>query len=290
MTADANRAAAALHDLETSGYAVLRSAVPAAELSAIGDCFARRFASTPFCQGGFYGGKTKRFGRLLIRHPNVAALVEHPIIRTVMDAVLLPACDRLNLNLTQAIELHPGAPAQVPHRDQDLWPGAKGSFEYLVNVMWPLTPFTEANGGTCLWPGSHRDVNITDAEPSIVPDLYMGDALIWLGSTLHGAGANRSEHSRVGVIVSYCLGWLKPFENQWLAYPPAIARHFSTELAALVGYSQHRPNLGNFEGQCPSIVLRDDLPEHIGAIDALSPEQSQALAAYMAEQELRSIP
>jgi hypothetical protein len=34
------------------------------------------------------------------------------------------------------------------------------------------------------------------------------------------------------MIVSYCLGWLKPYENQWLAYQPAIARAFDPELAA----------------------------------------------------------
>ncbi|WP_093509087.1 phytanoyl-CoA dioxygenase family protein [Sphingopyxis sp. YR583] len=95
-----------------------------------------------------------------------------------MGLVLLPACDRLNLNLTQVIEISPGAPAQVPHRDQDLWPGAKGSFKYLVNMMWPLVPFTEENGGTCLWPGSHRDAGITEAAPLIAPSLKMGDALI----------------------------------------------------------------------------------------------------------------
>ena len=38
------------------------------------------------------------------------------------------------------------------------------------------------------------------------------------------------------MIVSYALGWLKPYENQWLAYPPEGARRFSRDLAALVGY------------------------------------------------------
>ena len=86
-----------------------------------------------------------------------------------------------------------------------------------------------------------------------------------------------SRAPRRGVIVSYCLGWLKPFELQWLVYPPEVARHFSPELAALVGYAQHRPNLGNVEGQCPSVLLQDVVPAHLGAIDALRPDQ-QALA------------
>lgn len=89
---------------------------------------------------------------------------------------------------------------------------------------------------------------------------------------------------RRGIIVSYCLGWLKRYENQWLAYPPEVARQFDPELAAFVGYRQHRHNLGNFEGQCPSILLGNDVPERIGAIDALQPDQQQLVEAYVAGQ------
>src|SRR3546814_3298992 len=76
--------------------------------------------------------------------------------------------------------------------------------------------------------------------------------------------------------------WLKPYENLWLAYPPDVARNFSPALAALAGYAQHRPNLGNYEGQCPSILLGEHVPEHIGAIDALRPDQEAMLAQFSA--------
>src|SRR3546814_4276017 len=52
--------------------------------------------------------------------------------------------------------IHPGALAQYPHRDQDMWQGPKGEVEYLLNVIWPLSPFTAENGATRLWPHSHR--------------------------------------------------------------------------------------------------------------------------------------
>ncbi|MFD1033311.1 hypothetical protein ACFQ15_01410 [Sphingomonas hankookensis] len=109
-----------------------------------------------------------------------------------------------------------------------------------------------------------------------------GDPL--LGSALHGAGPNRSDSIRRGVVVGYALGWLKPYENQWLAYPPAVARSFTPELAALVGYRQRRPNLGNYEGQCPSILLGDDIDAAIGAVDALRPDQAEMVVAFVARQ------
>jgi len=83
-------------------------------------------------------------------------------------------------------------------------------------------------------------------------------------------------------VIGYSLGWLKPYENLWLAYPPEIARGFPRELAALAGYRQHRPNLGNYEGQCPSLLLGGDIPEHIGAVDGLRPDQMAMLAEFAA--------
>jgi ectoine hydroxylase-related dioxygenase (phytanoyl-CoA dioxygenase family) len=266
-------------DLARDGYCVLRGALDAAVIEALALDLAPSFALTPMCRGVFYGHRTRRFGALLRRSRHAEALVRHPAVLEIAERMLLPWCERIALNLTQAVEIHPGAPPQFPHRDQDMWAGPKGSLDYLVNVMWPLDPFTEENGGTRLWPGSHDDHDAGDLpeEFAVVPDVSPGDALLFLGSTLHGGGGNRSSAPRRGVIVSYCLGWLKPFELQWLVYPPAIARTFSPDLAALVGYAQHRPNLGNVEGQCPSVLLRDEIPEHLGAIDALRPDQ-QALA------------
>src|SRR3546814_11266377 len=79
--------------------------------------------------------------------------------------------------------------------------------------------------------------------------------------------------SDLGIVIGYSLGWLKPYENLWLASPPDVARNFSPALAALAGYAQHRPTLGNYEGQCPSILLGEPVPEPIGATNALRPAQ-----------------
>jgi ectoine hydroxylase-related dioxygenase (phytanoyl-CoA dioxygenase family) len=278
-----DRASAALdHD----GYCVLPRALDPGMIERLGRDLDPSFVATPFCQGDFYGARTTRFGGLLNRSALAQDLVRHPAVLAIAERALAPWCDRIALNLTQAIEIHPGALPQLPHRDQDMWGGPKGEMEYLVNVMWPLGRFTAANGATRLWPRSHRELpaEMLAEDAAIVPELLPGDALLFLGSTLHGGGRNHSAAPRRGIIVSYCLGWLKPFELQWLVYPPHVARHFDPELAALVGYAQHRPNLGNVEGQCPSILLRDEMSDHLAAIDALRPDQTEALAAYVAGQ------
>lgn len=284
--------ASSLGVLMDDGYAIIPRAMSREVLEAINADLDARFTATPFCEGGFYGERTKRFGRLLVRSAHVADLVMHPAITALAEEALGPWCDRIQLNLAQAIELHPGALPQFPHRDQDMWAGDIGVREYLINVMWPLTSFTEENGATLIWPGSHGRRALTDAGegPMIVAEAEPGDAIVFLGSTLHGAGGNDSAAARRGIIVSYSLGWLKPYENQWLAYPPHIARNFPRELSELIGYKQHRPNLGNFEGRCPSILFDGDPDAVVAAVDALRPDQAAMLAAFVAAQRPASGP
>lgn len=70
---------------------------------------------------------------------------------------------------------------------------------------------------------------------------------------------------------------------QWLVYPPEKARTFPPELAELVGYRIHRPNLGNVEGQCPSALLSGTPPA--GAIDQLGVEQEEIIASYLRQRD-----
>ena len=273
------------------GYCVIPELISRDTIAALDEDLGPDFAETPFCRGGFYGSRTKRFGRLLSRSTAAAQLVQHNLVLGVVRSILSPWCDIIQLNLTQALALHPNAPPQLPHRDQDMWRGAIGEVEYLVNVMWPFTPYTAENGATIVWPGSHgrRALDPEPPDGAFAAELDPGSALLFLGSTLHGAGGNSSNHVRRGAIVSYCLGWLKPYENQWLAYPPEIARHFDAELAALVGYQQHRPNLGNYEGQCPSVLLRPDVPLRLAATDALRPDQEELMNAFVRDQDWSAV-
>jgi ectoine hydroxylase-related dioxygenase (phytanoyl-CoA dioxygenase family) len=268
------------------GYCIIPELLQRGHIEALDRDVRQRFERTPFCQGDFYGETTKRFGRLLARSDHAAALVTHGLILGIVQKVLEPWCDTIQLNVTQAIAVHPGAPAQLPHRDQDMWQAPKGEVEYLVNVIWPLTPFTAENGATRVWPRSHGTKALApDIESEPIPAVIPpGSALLFLGSALHGAGANITDEVRRGLVVGYSLGWLKPYENQWLAYPPPIARRFPPELAALAGYRQHRPNLGNYEGQCPSVLLGDYADEPLAAIDALRPDQQAMMDAYVQEQ------
>ena len=272
--------------LVADGYCIVRGAVDPGLIGAMSRALDARFAATPFSIGPFHGERTRRFHRLLARSREARELVVHREILAAARTLLGLWCDFPELNLTQGVEIHPGAPAQIPHADQAMWPGPKGAMEYCVNIFWPLGPFTADNGATRVWPGSHRRVRDPRdplAEP-VVCTMEPGDALLVLGSTVHAAGANRSAAPRRAAIVSYCLGWLKAYENQSLAYPRDFVKGLDPELAALLGYRWHRPNLGTYDGQCPSILLRHAVPDHLATIDALSPQHEALVADFAARQ------
>lgn len=274
--------------LHKNGFCLIPEAAPVALVEALSRDLHEVFLRTPNSSGAFYGERTVRFGAILSRSIHAAPIVQQPLILAIAQAILGPWCDNIQLNLTQAIEIGSGAPQQVPHRDQDMWPASRmlpagHGVEFLLNVMWPFTPYRPKNGSTMIWPGSHCrcSEDLIDPREAISLDIDPGTALLFLGSTLHAGGANRTHEPRRGMIVSYSLGWLKPYELQTLAYPPEKARDFPSDLARLVGYQIHRPNLGNVEGRCPSLLLNDDTGG--GAIDALAEPQLDLIKAYRAQ-------
>lgn len=266
------------------GYCVIENVVPPTLVAALATDLAPHFAATPRSQGAFYGSWTRRFHGLLRRSPHMDGFVRQSLVLGIVEQILGAACDAIQLNLTQAIEILPGGKVQPPHRDQDMWPLRVPGVEYLVNVMWPFTPYTAENGATLIWPGSHRrqeDI-LLPPDDAVSAEMMPGSVLLFLGSTLHAGGANISQSPRRGMIVSYSLGWLKPYELPWLSYPPEVARRFPRELAALAGYRAHRPNLGTYEGQCPSALLSADRETVQGAVDALLPDQVALIEQFYA--------
>jgi len=285
VDAHSSRIKGLAEQLNRDGYLILPHLAAPELLDQLYDDLDPHFAAAEYSTGPFYGETTKRFGRLLMRSGVAERFVLHPVAYGIVAQILHHYCETIQLNLTQAIEIHPGAPAQFPHRDQDMWRADKGTQEYMVNVMWALDDFTEDNGATRLWPKSHVEApdSFLPEEASVKAVMPRGSAAIFLGSTQHAGGANVAQTPRRGLIVSYCQAWLKPWENQWLAYPPDVARTFSPELAGLVGYRQLAPTLGNFEGQCPSVLLRGKRPNVLSFTDLLTDEQNDMVRAYQAK-------
>ena len=90
-----------------------------------------------------------------------------------------------------------------------------------------------------------------------------GSVLCYSGTVVHGGGANRSDAPRVGLNVTYCLGWLRQEENQYLSCPPHIAKDLEPELTDLLGYTMANYALGYYAA--PEMIegLPDTLPPEL---------------------------
>ena len=137
----------------------------------------------------------------------------------------------------------PGAEAQFPHRDEDVWPHMpQPSPEMELSSVTALCDFTTELGATRVVPGSHRWEPDRQPEAHEFADAEMpsGSRVIYLGSTIHGAGTNSTEvQHRPAFHLSYMLGWLRSEENNCLATPPDIARTLPRRAQELLGYDVH---------------------------------------------------
>ena len=105
--------------------------------------------------------------------------------------------------------------------------------------MWAVSDFTADNGGTLLVPGSHRwpKGRRPREEEIAATEMEAGSVMVWLGGTLHGAGANVSDDWRYGVILTYSVGWVRQEENQALAVPDKVARELPKDLLDMIGHT-----------------------------------------------------
>lgn len=176
----------------------------------------------------------------------------HPLLLALCDRFLAPSCARYQLNLGHLLQRGPGSEDQWLHRDEVVWNDVpRPAPELQLASVIAFVDFTRANGATRVVPGSHRwpDRQLSPAEQmSQAPptgdqiahaEMPAGSAVIYTGGTIHGGGANSTELPRRGAHLSYCLGWLRTEENNYLSVPPELAAALPRQAQEVLGYAIH---------------------------------------------------
>lgn len=190
----------------------------------------------------FFRG-TRHVTGLVGKSPTILdGLVLHPTILGTAEQVLGPACANIVLNLAHVMVREPGAEKQFPHRDEDVWihlPRPAPQVE--VASMTALVDFTAEIGATVVAPGSHHWERDRQPEPHewACAEMSAGSTVLYLGSTIHAGGTNRTDAVRPGVHLSYVVGWLRTEENNYLATPPDVVRSMPRRAQELIGYGVH---------------------------------------------------
>jgi ectoine hydroxylase-related dioxygenase (phytanoyl-CoA dioxygenase family) len=191
----------------------------------------------------FWGQQTKRFTRLAQRSQTFAdEVLVHPTLTGVADELLKPYCASYWMNTGQMMIVMPGGAPQYMHRDSDDWPAmcSPSAPPCQISCMFALSDFTTENGATRVAPGSHlwSDYSRQAADDEITQAVMpAGSGMIYLGKTLHSAGANKTEsEARFGMHLSYVLGWLTPEEAGCLGVTEDRAKTFTKQQQQLLGY------------------------------------------------------
>ena len=217
-------------------------------------------------QDAFTGYETKRVGALMARSKTCQDLALHPLINEMAGIFLGPHCENYQLHFSSAIQIGSGESSQILHRDRGVWGGyIPRKIETQFSTVWAITDFTEENGATQVVPGSHKwDKNRQPLPEEVAyAEMKSGSVFIYTGSVLHGGGTNNTEQQRLGVFLHYAPNWLRQQENQYLSYPPEIAKEFSPELRSLIGYSKGGYVLGFYT----------DPTDMEGKLESVSPEK-----------------
>ena len=206
----------------------------------------------------FHGRFTKQVSGVPGISPTFAVDVMcSPFLLGVCDRVLLPSCARYQLNIGHLLQRGPGAEDQWLHRDEAVWSDVPRPHpELQLASVIAFVDFTRANGATRLVPGSHRwrDRELAPAEQMMQPppepgqiayaEMPAGSAVVYLGSTIHGGGANVTD-----VPAARCAPQLLPglvaHRGEQLSRGPAVGRGEAPAPGAgaprLCGARQHPP-------------------------------------------------
>jgi ectoine hydroxylase-related dioxygenase (phytanoyl-CoA dioxygenase family) len=250
--------------IERDGFAVVEQYLKQDDVDAKKADLDRVLSSVPTGRNDFEGFSTQRIYALFAKSRAFDAQAVDPLILGVLEQVLGPG---FQLSAPVGISIGPGEKAQVLHTDDGVYPFPRPHRELVVNTMWALDDFTEDNGATVVVPGSHRWAGERPDEnsPRIRATMPAGSVMFFVGSVFHGGGANNTERRRLGVILEFCAGFVRPQENHVLGVPKEIIRDLDPKLQELLGYNVVGL-LGNVDGRHPRKYIEDNREVRDGTI------------------------
>lgn len=283
-TATSAEVAAAIRE---DGFVIVDNLVSNATMDRVAEQLDEYIDTTPLGEDDFIGRMTRRTGSLIARSEASRELITHPLVLDT-SADFLHKATAYQLHLTQVITVLPGETHQPLHRDEMAWDFFPFPLDYDVqcNTMWALTDFTTENGATRVVPGSHLvegKQTYEDDDPRIIrAEMERGSMFFYSGKVYHGAAANVSDKVRQGINITYCVGWVRQEENQYLSTPIEVARTLDDDLLKLMGYKMGGLAVGyirDFED--PMAAIREDMPRKQYDLASLTQKSDHANAEFM---------
>ena len=240
--------------IERDGGVVVEDYLPAATIAELKSHLLPEIEARAVGRDDFSGFRTRRMSALFAKSRRVVDVVTHPLLRGAAEHFVngpvvygsgeyaRSVRPGLRVGASQLIQIGPGEGAQPLHRDHwaMLWRYPDYGRQVRVQVMLAIDDFTEENGATQVVPGSHTwsEERLADPSEAVSAAMNAGAALLFLGSTHHGGGANRTaDRYRTGLTTGLDSAAVRQEENMYLALSSDVVRSYPEEIQRLLGWS-----------------------------------------------------
>jgi len=193
----------------------------------------------------FDDDQSQRVWNLINKAPDLAPLIEHPVVLPMVRSILGADC---NLHDFQSTSIGPHTGGGAWHVDAPLGQIAEPLPEFPLTIqnVWMLDDFTEHNGATRVMPRSQklRKSPPWGSDPlagEVTLTAPAGSVAIWLSNTWHRSGPNETDRPRRAILCNYNLSWLRPFCDFTSTMDAAVAAGLSNDVRYLLGYAARAP-------------------------------------------------
>jgi ectoine hydroxylase-related dioxygenase (phytanoyl-CoA dioxygenase family) len=223
----------ALGDLDDVGIALISNAFSPAEIDEAQAVTMSLAAFEREDGSALLHGGTQRIYGLIQKAPIFRRLVVNPQMLALVHHLLGP---RIMLYSMQA-HIVPRGGEMDPHFDQ-LEFSPLPPFVCTAAVVIMLEDFTAQNGATRIAMGRFAKDAGEPAPPTeaMTPMVGAKGTLAAYGGLLwHSTGVNHTQTPRCGLLLHFCLPWVRQHENYQRTISAAVARDMSPELRDLLG-------------------------------------------------------
>ena len=186
------------NDLNHIGFYIIENVISAAEADQVRQ-ISLDLAEEDLMNGrdhSYADGKCRRVWAIVGKDPIFRRLIQHP---TIIDAWKHILGNDVVASTFTANIVYPGAESSGWHVDYPYWamdPGMPVRPALMLQVIWMMEPFSKANGGTWVAPGSQKYLTHVDnalfAKEAIQLKGNAGDAIISHGLLWHRTAVNYS--------------------------------------------------------------------------------------------------
>lgn len=226
-------------DISRQGFSIMEDAIDEPFRAALVEEFEHLERVRP---GGdippapFSGFVTRRWFDVLNDSDIWQSVATHPWVLSVLPKVL---GDGYLLSTMGTAIVGSGEEAQPLHVDDGVYAFPRPHPNLVCNTMWAVGDFTADNGATRVVPESNNwdhDPELGEEYSTTQIEMPAGSIAFVVGTCYHGAGANLTDHDRLGLTINYCNGSMRQQENLMLSVHPQRMLSFPAQLQDMLGF------------------------------------------------------